>query len=49
MRLIDAQYLRTPFYGSRQMTHWLQSQGYPVNRKRVLPIPTNVTADSDGT
>ncbi|WP_242477315.1 IS3 family transposase, partial [Halochromatium glycolicum] len=35
MRLIDAQSLRTPFYGSRRMTHWLQSQGYPVNRKRV--------------
>jgi putative transposase len=35
MRLIDEQYLRTPFFGSRQMTRWLVRQGYPVNRKRV--------------
>ncbi len=35
MRLIDEQYLRTPFFGSRQMTRWLVNQGHPVNRKRV--------------
>jgi putative transposase len=35
MALIDRQYLRTPFYGSRRMTAWLQSQGHAVNRKRV--------------
>ena len=35
MRLLDEQYLRTPFYGSRRMTRWLVSQGYTVNRKRV--------------
>jgi putative transposase len=35
MRLIDEQYLHTPFYGSRGMTQWLLRQGYPVNRKRV--------------
>ena len=35
MRLIDQQSLRTPFYGSRQMTRWLVSQGHTVNRKRV--------------
>ncbi len=35
MRLIDQQYLRTPFYGSRRMTVCLQSQGYAINRKRV--------------
>lgn len=35
MRLIDEQYLRTPFYGSRQMTRSLVHQGHPVNRKRV--------------
>ena len=35
MALLDRQYLRTPFYGSRRMTAWLQTQGYPVNRKRV--------------
>jgi putative transposase len=35
MRLLDEQYLRTPCYGSRRMTVWLQGQGYAVNRKRV--------------
>jgi len=35
MGLIDKQYLRTPFYGSRKMAAWLRSQGYPINRKRV--------------
>lgn len=35
MRLIDQQYLRTPFYGSRRMTVVLQNLGYRVNRKRV--------------
>jgi len=35
MRLIDEQYLKTPFYGSRGMTQWLRRTGYRVNRKRV--------------
>lgn len=35
MRLIDAQYTRTPFYGSRRMTVMLQGLGHEVNRKRV--------------
>lgn len=35
MRLIDAQYTRTPFYGSRRMRVMLNGLGYPVNRKRV--------------
>jgi putative transposase len=35
MRLIDEQYLKTPFYGSRSMTHHLNRQGYPANRKRI--------------
>jgi putative transposase len=35
MRCIDEQYLRTPFYGSRRMTAWLQVAGHAVNRKRV--------------
>jgi hypothetical protein len=33
--LIDRQYLRTPFHGSRRMPAWLQSQSHVVNRKRV--------------
>ena len=32
--LIGEQYLHTPFFGSRQMPHWLQHQSYRVNRKR---------------
>lgn len=35
MRRIDEQYLRTPFFGSRQMAVWLSREGEPVNRKRV--------------
>lgn len=35
MRLIDEQYLKTPFFGYRQMTRWLNQQGYPINKKRI--------------
>src|SRR5204863_5090210 len=35
MRLLDEQYTRTPFYGTRKMTAWLQTQDYAVDRKRV--------------
>ena len=35
MRLLDEQYLRTPFYGVPRMTEWLRREGYPVNEKRV--------------
>ena len=38
MKLIDRQYLVTPFYGSRRMTIWLRRQGYEVNRKRVMRL-----------
>ncbi len=38
MRLLDEQYTRTPFYGVRRMTAWLQSQGYAVNHKRVTRL-----------
>jgi len=38
MRLIDEQYTRRPFYGSRRMTVWLREQGYEVNRKRVCRL-----------
>ena len=34
-RLIDEQYMKTPFYGSCRMTIVLQKLGYNVNRKRV--------------
>jgi putative transposase len=35
MRLMDEQYLRTPFYGEPKLTVWLNSKGYHVNHKRV--------------
>ncbi|MBK5293393.1 MAG: IS3 family transposase [Acidobacteriia bacterium] len=35
MRLLDEQYTRTPFYGSRKMTEWLATVGHTVNRKRI--------------
>ena len=35
MRMLDEQYTRTPFYGSRKMAEWLGTQGFGVNRKRV--------------
>lgn len=35
MRLIDEQFLKTPYYGSRQMTRHLQRLGYCIGRKRV--------------
>ena len=34
-RLIDEQYLQTPFYGSRKMTEHLHRLEHQVNRKRV--------------
>lgn len=38
LRLLDEQYLKTPFYGSRRMTAYLREQGYDVNRKRVIKL-----------
>lgn len=35
MRLIDEQYLQTPFYGWPRMTAHLRRQGYAVNGKRI--------------
>lgn len=35
MKMIDRQYLATPFYGARKIAAWLKSQGQIVNRKRV--------------
>lgn len=37
-RLIDEQYTSTPFYGSRRMKVYLQSQGIDINRKRVTRL-----------
>ena len=39
MRLIDEQYTRTPFFGSRRMAAWLRKRKkLPVNRKRVARL-----------
>lgn len=35
MRLLDEQFLQTPYYGARQMARYLRRQGYCINRKRV--------------
>ena len=35
MRLIDKQYLETPWYGARQMARHLRREGYGVSRKRI--------------
>ena len=35
MRLIDEQYMETPFYGIEKMTRWLRKNGHRVNHKRV--------------
>ena len=35
MRLMDEQFLQTPYFGSRQMARWLRRQGHRVGRKCV--------------
>ena len=42
MRLIDEQFLETPYYGARQMARYLRRQGYWVNRKRVRRLMQNM-------
>ena len=34
-RMMDRQYLKTPFYGSRRMKAWLLAEGYLVSRSKV--------------
>ena len=42
MRLIDAQFLETPWYGSRQMARHLRREGYVVGRKRVRRLMVKI-------
>lgn len=35
MRILDEQYLKTPFYGIRRLTQWLAEKGINVNHKRT--------------
>jgi putative transposase len=38
MRLLDKQYLDTPYYGIRRMSWFFQQQGYAVNHKKVARL-----------
>jgi putative transposase len=38
MRLLDEQYMQTPFYGYRRMTVCLRKAGYLVNPKRIVRL-----------
>lgn len=40
MRLLDEQYIRTPFYGWPRMTAYLRREGHLVNPKRVRRLMT---------
>ena len=42
MKLIDAQFMETPFYGSRQMARHLRNQGYCVGRKRIRRLMAKI-------
>ena len=42
MRLIDAQFLETPWYGSRQMAWHLRREGHGVGRKRVRRLMATI-------
>ena len=35
LSLIDAEYTRHPFFGSRKLKYYLRGLGYTINRKRV--------------
>jgi len=38
MRIIDEQFLETPFFGSRQMVRWLRRRGWRISRRRVARL-----------
>lgn len=38
MRLIDEEYTRHPFYGTRRLADWLGTQGFDVGRARVRSL-----------
>ena len=42
MLLIDEEYMRHPFYGSRKIRDYLRRQGYKINRKRVQRLMQNM-------
>jgi len=46
MRLIDEEFLRHPFYGSRKMKDYLNRKGISVNRKRIQRLMRLVGLES---
>lgn len=46
MRLIDEQWLKTPFYGSRRMAKHLRREGYSVSRKRVRRLMRRMSLEA---
>jgi len=42
MRLIDEQFMETPYYGARQMARHLRREGYCVSRKRIGRLMRNM-------
>ena len=48
MKLIDRQYLATPFYGARKIAAWLKTQGRRVNRKRVRRLMRIANNEAQG-
>ena len=47
MRLIDEQFLETPWYGSRQMARYLRRNGWCVGRHRVRRLMTRMGPGTD--
>jgi putative transposase len=46
MRLIDEQYLHTPWYGARQMMRHVRREGYRVGRKRISRLMQRIGIES---
>jgi len=46
MRLIDEQYLKCPYYGSRQMARHLRREGYCVGRKRIRRLMKKMSIEA---
>jgi len=47
-RLLDEEYLRHPFYGTRRMTVYLRCLGWQVNRKRVRRLMREMGIEAIG-
>jgi putative transposase len=46
MKLIDEQYIETPFYGINKMTAWLHRCGHYVNHKRVRRLMRKMSLEA---